>query len=160
MFRPVDISCMTPKGVHLGDTQWMCDAAGNHGFDDPRRVFAALSAGFMPRPQMAEGSSRYFCELDDGRISTVTRERSFAMKRFVEIATLGSLLVLTTFPAAGQPAPNPAMNAPDQLAWQFFIQVNTSAGGNNALFETWASDTDTFRPNPQFPTTAAPLALR
>src|SRR5689334_24997476 len=111
---------------------------------------------------MAEGSSRYFCELDDGRISTVTRERSFAMKRFVEIAALGSLLVLTTFPAAAQPAadPNPAMNASDQLAWQFFIQVNTRAGGNNALFETWASDTDTFKPDPQFPTTAAPLALR
>jgi hypothetical protein len=51
MFRPVDISCMTPKGVHLGDAQWMCEAAGNHGFDDhgnARRVFAALSAGFMP----------------------------------------------------------------------------------------------------------------
>ena len=34
------------------------------------------------------------------------------------------------------------------------------AGGNNALFETWASDTDTFKPNPQFPTTATPMALR
>jgi hypothetical protein len=55
--------------------------------------------------------------------------------------------------------PNPALDAPDQLAWQFFIQVNTSAGGSNALFETWASDTDTFNPNPHFPATAAPLAL-
>jgi len=29
----------------------MCDPAGNHGFDDygnARRVFAALSSGFMP----------------------------------------------------------------------------------------------------------------
>jgi hypothetical protein len=76
-------------------------------------------------------------------------------------ATLAySLLLLSNFPAMAQSTPNPAMNGPDQLAWQFFIQLNTSAGGNNALFETWASDTDTFKPNPQFPTTAAPLALR
>jgi hypothetical protein len=67
-------------------------------------------------------------------------------------------------PAWAQPAApdvNPAMNEPDKLAWQLFIQVNTRAGivGNNALFETWASDTDTFTPNPQFPISPAPLAL-
>jgi hypothetical protein len=64
-------------------------------------------------------------------------------------------------PQTPAPDPNPAMNAPDQLAWQLFIQVNTRAGGpgNNALFETWASDTDTFTTNPQFPTTPTPLAL-
>jgi len=49
--------------------------------------------------------------------------------------------------------PNPALNEPDKLAWQLFIMVNARAPGrNNALFETWASDTDTFKPNPQFPT--------
>src|SRR5207253_2377669 len=48
---------------------------------------------------------------------------------------------------------------PDQLAWQLFIEVNASAGGSNALFETWASDSDTFKVNPQFPVTPAPLAL-
>ena len=51
MFRPGDIGCMTPKGIHLGDAQWMCDPAANDGFDDhanARRVFAALSSGFMP----------------------------------------------------------------------------------------------------------------
>jgi hypothetical protein len=54
MFRPGDIGCMTPKGIHLGDAQWMCDPAANDGFDDhanARRVFAALSAGFMPPGQ-------------------------------------------------------------------------------------------------------------
>lgn len=56
---------------------------------------------------------------------------------------------------------NPAMNEPDRLAWQLFIEVNARAGavGNNALFETWANDTDTFAPNPQFPASPAPLAL-
>jgi hypothetical protein len=42
---------MTPKGVHLADSQWMCDASGGGGFDDhgnARRVYAALSEGFMP----------------------------------------------------------------------------------------------------------------
>jgi hypothetical protein len=61
----------------------------------------------------------------------------------------------------GAPNPNPAMNEPDKLAWQLFMQVNTRAGGagNNALFETWASDRDTFTANPQFPTAPAPIAL-
>src|SRR5262249_9833130 len=63
---------------------------------------------------------------------------------------------------ATPPDPNSAMNEPDKIAWQLFIQVNSKAGaaGNNAMFETWASDTDTFTTNPQFPTSPAPLALR
>jgi hypothetical protein len=51
MFRPGDIACMTPKGVRLGDASWVCDPAGNDDFPDhanARRVFAALSSGFMP----------------------------------------------------------------------------------------------------------------
>jgi hypothetical protein len=51
MFRPRDIGCMTPRGVHLGDAQWMCDPAADDGFDDhanARRGFAALSLGSMP----------------------------------------------------------------------------------------------------------------
>ena len=51
LFRQIDINCMTPKSVHLGDAQWMCNAVAGSGFDDhgnARRVFAALSAGFMP----------------------------------------------------------------------------------------------------------------
>jgi hypothetical protein len=49
LFRQIDINCMTPKSVHLGDAQWI--AVAGSGFDDhgnARRVFAALSAGFMP----------------------------------------------------------------------------------------------------------------
>lgn len=51
LFRPIDSNCMNAKGVHLGDAQWMCDATGNDDFEDhanARRVFAALSSGFMP----------------------------------------------------------------------------------------------------------------
>ena len=51
MFRPGDIACMTPKGVRLSDADWICDPAGNGDFADhanARRVFAALSSGFMP----------------------------------------------------------------------------------------------------------------
>src|ERR1700676_723201 len=59
--------------------------------------------------------------------------------------------------ARGQSQENPAMNTPDQVAWQLFIQVNSGAGGSNALFETWASDTDTFKVNPQFPVKPSPL---
>lgn len=54
------------------------------------------------------------------------------------------------------PDPDPAMNAPDKGAWQLFVQVNApaaTAGNNNVLFETWASDQDTFTQNPVWPTT-------
>jgi hypothetical protein len=82
------------------------------------------------------------------------------MRRLVNAVLGCGLCLLPVGPAVSQTTPNPAMNLPDQLAWQLFIQVNTSAGGSNALFETWASDSDTFKANPQFPTAPAPLALR
>lgn len=62
--------------------------------------------------------------------------------------------------ASAQTDPNLAMNKPDDVAWQLFIQVNSRAGGTNSLFETYASDTDTFQPNPQYPTTAVASVLR
>jgi hypothetical protein len=51
------------------------------------------------------------------------------------------------------------MNNPDKVAWQLSIQVNSRAGGSNAVFETFASDTDTFQPNPQYPAGPTPSAL-
>ncbi len=50
-FRPGDISCMTKKGIKIGDVDWMCSASASHGFDDhgnARIVFSALSGGWMP----------------------------------------------------------------------------------------------------------------
>jgi len=82
------------------------------------------------------------------------------MRRSIEKAVFCSLLLLPGLPAAAQSVPNPAMNAPDQVAWQIFIQANSRAGGSNSVFETWASDTDTFKPNPQFPAAATPPVLR
>jgi hypothetical protein len=60
--------------------------------------------------------------------------------------------------AFGQSTPNPAMNAPDEVAWQLFLKVNAAAGGGSAAFETWASDADTFKSNPQFPVGPSPLS--
>lgn len=64
-------------------------------------------------------------------------------------------------------AANPAMQAPDQVAWQLFSQVTAPApapapsppSGSpppppQPLFVTWASDTDTFKPNATWPTGA------
>jgi hypothetical protein len=79
------------------------------------------------------------------------------MKNIVRKSFLfGFLLVLT--PVLAHAQANPAMNAPDEVAWKLFIQVNTSAGGSNATFETWASDTDTFQANPHFPSQATPVS--
>jgi hypothetical protein len=82
------------------------------------------------------------------------------MTRSTSIALACGLFLLSNLPATAQQTPNPAMTAPDMVAWQLFIQVNTRAGGTNATFETWASDTDTFQPTPQFPTTPSPPVLR
>ena len=68
-------------------------------------------------------------------------------------------LSLCAIALVGKSQGNPAMNSPDEVAWQLFIQVNAQAGGSNALFETWASDTDTFKVNPQFPVAPSPLTL-
>lgn len=64
------------------------------------------------------------------------------------------LLAVMTSPALAQTDPDPAMNHPDRVAWQLFVEANApaaTAGNNNARFETWASDSDTFRPTPQWP---------
>jgi len=53
--------------------------------------------------------------------------------------------------------PDPAMNHPDRVAWELFVKVTppaATAGNNNVLFETWASNSDTFAQNPQFPSAA------
>jgi hypothetical protein len=58
---------------------------------------------------------------------------------------------------------NPALNDPDRVTWCLFLYVGSqaaTAGNNNALFETWASDNETFQTNPIWPTTAPTMALR
>ncbi len=61
------------------------------------------------------------------------------------------------------PDPDPALNNPDMVNWQLFVTVNApaaTASNNNALFETWASDDDTFAPNPVFPTAVTSKILK
>ncbi|MYN16808.1 hypothetical protein GTP81_08590 [Rugamonas sp. FT107W] len=83
------------------------------------------------------------------------------------ISTLGVCLFavsISLLNAASAAEPKNPMNAPDELAWQLFLQVNASVQpgtGGNALFETWASDHDTFQLQPQpWPVKTAPLALK
>ncbi|MBR1208623.1 MULTISPECIES: hypothetical protein [unclassified Bradyrhizobium] len=82
------------------------------------------------------------------------------MRRSIDTLLVCGLFLVPAISAAAQSPPNPAMTAPDQVAWQLFIQANTRAGGSNSTFETWASDTDLFQPNPQFPAVATPPSLR
>ncbi len=56
--------------------------------------------------------------------------------------------------AFAQTGPNRLQNNPDRQSWVLFMTVNAdaaSAADNNALFETWASDGDTFRAKPVWP---------
>lgn len=76
------------------------------------------------------------------------------------VATLAATLTVTG-PGFAQTDPNLAMNNPDQQAWTLFLAVNAdakTAGNNNALFETWARDGETFVPNPVWPATPTPVA--
>jgi len=60
-------------------------------------------------------------------------------------------------------AMNPAISEPDKVAWCFFLYVNSrppNPSRNDALFETWASDGQTFNPDPQWPVTPQPKELR
>jgi hypothetical protein len=53
---------------------------------------------------------------------------------------------------------NPALNDPDRVPWCLFLYVNSkpaTTGNNNALFETWATDNDTFQTNPAWPAPGA-----
>jgi hypothetical protein len=63
-----------------------------------------------------------------------------------------SLIVLAiglavTSNATAQPAdPNPAVNNPDKLSWELFTRVTAPVSGiNKVVFETWASNEDTFQ---------------
>jgi hypothetical protein len=75
---------------------------------------------------------------------------------------LGAIMLAVSAHAAD--VPNLAINQPDQFSWRLFTQAVTPAatsGNNNVLFETWASDSDTFKVPPQFPATApSPMSLR
>ena len=65
--------------------------------------------------------------------------------------------------AHAQNDPAPALNQPDLVSWELFAGVNAPAAGpgnNNVVFETWASDQDTFTANPVWPAGASPMILR
>ena len=64
--------------------------------------------------------------------------------------------------SVAQTDPNPPQNNPDRQSWELFVTVNAnvaSAGNNNALFESWASDGDTFRTLPAWPSGAAEMQI-
>jgi hypothetical protein len=84
------------------------------------------------------------------------------MKGFVCLL-FAMLFVIAASPAHAQSTANPAVEEPDRIAWQLFAVVSApaaSAGNNNASFETWASDDDTFTANPTWPGTPSPPRLK
>jgi hypothetical protein len=85
------------------------------------------------------------------------------MKKILAYAALAVSALGCSDAVMAQTDPNPALNTPDKLAWTLFIEVNTdakTAGNNNSLFETWASDGETFTSNPVWPATPSPMSLR
>ena len=64
------------------------------------------------------------------------------------LALAAAALSVGPAPAAD---PNPAMSRPDQVAWELMAQIARPAGSDNVVFETWASDADTFVDKPRWP---------
>ena len=84
------------------------------------------------------------------------------MKQIIRLS-LAMLFVIAASSTHAQSTANPALEEPDRVAWQLFAVVNApaaSAGNNNATFETWASDDDTFTANPTWPGTPSPPRLK
>jgi hypothetical protein len=75
------------------------------------------------------------------------------MRYAFAIAALSAALSASA--AAQTTDPDPAVNNPDKVSWELFAAVNKPAG-TNVVFETWASNEDTFQTNPRFPGTTTP----
>ena len=85
------------------------------------------------------------------------------MRTALMLAAIAASTSIGIGAALAQSEPELALNNPDKLAWVLFLKVNAeakSADNNNALFETWASDGDTFQMTPAWPTTAGRLSPR
>jgi hypothetical protein len=78
------------------------------------------------------------------------------MKRVLTVFAVGVTLLGSA--NAQTPDPDPAMNNPDKVSWELFAMVNKKVPSvnNSVLFETWASNEDTFQQNPKFPGASAP----
>jgi hypothetical protein len=79
------------------------------------------------------------------------------MGKHLTLAAVG-LLALMTCEGAAQGVPLPWGQSPDMLAWEVYMQVTAPSGdprSKNVEFETWASDQDIYKANPQWPTAGA-----
>jgi hypothetical protein len=47
--------------------------------------------------------------------------------------------------------PDRATSEPDRVSWELFVQLVAPAGRDVVVFETWASNEDTFKDKPEFP---------
>lgn len=78
------------------------------------------------------------------------------MKFILRTLAIGAALIGSAHAQTSDP--DPALNNPDKVSWQLFAMVNKSVPGlnNNVLFETWASNEDTFQPTPKFAGASGP----
>jgi hypothetical protein len=79
-FRPGDIACMAPKGIHIGSAEWMCDPAASNGLSGSRQCaacsFGARARNHAAQPQVAARVDRQLRVLDDRRFQPVNNQRS------------------------------------------------------------------------------------
>lgn len=79
------------------------------------------------------------------------------MKKTLKALVICVALTTQAYGQGASPDPDPALNNPDKVSWELFALVNKSVPSinNNVAFETWASNEDTFQPNPKFPGASA-----
>ena len=99
--------------------------------------------------------------MDGGWLSEMepasTREGKMTKRAF--LSGLAVYVAMSCAVAAQPSDPNPAMNNPDKVSWELFVHVSKPAGvpgKNDVVFESWASNQDTFRQDPLFPGASGP----
>jgi hypothetical protein len=75
------------------------------------------------------------------------------MKRALAVLALTAASVMPVLAQVADPAP--PMNNADKVSWDLLALVAKPAG-SNVVFETWASNEDTFQPTPKFPGSSTP----
>lgn len=76
-----------------------------------------------------------------------------AQAGYATTLTTAAALWLALLPSgeARMLTPDRAMTEPDRVSWELFTQLVASADPHHVVFETWASNDDTFKPDPEYP---------
>src|SRR5437899_1912292 len=111
----------------------------------------------VSRPRFGAPSDYLGCAVRAER--RTARMSGEAWTRMKAIGIVAAFLALSPLGARAADG-SIALSDPDRLSWQLFVELTAPADhGEKVVFETWASNEDTFTAEPKFPTTPSPKVL-